>query len=84
MIRSTPQLASPEVLERVVCEVYPRYNRTDAGEDGEIVAFSKSDGLVRLDDVENGRGRKEVEGYECSWKRRDCCAEDAEDLEHGL
>lgn len=68
MIRCTPEQASPEALELVVCEVHPAYNRTeeDQGDLREVISLSKMDGMVRLGEVAGVRPWREVEAYKCS------------------
>ena len=69
MIRSTPEQASPEALELVVCEIYPAYNRTEEGKAGdlsEVISLSMRDGMIRLGEVAGVRPWREVEAYRCS------------------
>jgi len=72
MIRSTPQTAAPEILDRVVCEIFPKDNRTrdaraDLGEGRQSISFSRSDDLVRLAEAGSAawHSSREVEAYEC-------------------
>ncbi|KAI7374247.1 hypothetical protein KC336_g20257 [Hortaea werneckii] len=68
MIRSTPEQASPEALELVVCEIYPAYNRTEEDEGGDLseaISVAKRDGMVRLAEVAGVRPWREVEAYKC-------------------
>ena len=67
MIHSSPQKAAPEYLDRVVCEVHPRYNRTVRNQNPEamVIAISIRSGLVRLDDA-GVRPWREVESYMCA------------------
>lgn len=67
MIHSTPQKATPEHLDRVVCQIHPAYNKTMDNQKPEAMSISitKSDELVRLADADVKRWR-EVEAYECS------------------
>jgi len=68
MIRSSPQKATPEYLDRVVCDIHPKYNRTMDNQNPEAmsISISRSDGLVRLDDDADVKAWKEIEWYECS------------------
>ncbi|KAI7236051.1 asparaginyl-tRNA synthetase [Hortaea werneckii] len=68
MIRSTPEQASLEALELVVCEIYPTYNRTnqETGDLSEVLSVSKQDGMVGLAEVAGVRPWREVEAYKCS------------------
>jgi hypothetical protein len=71
MIRSSPQKAKPELLERVVCQVFPKINRTEGIPNPDAFAFTvtKSDELVRFEDAEDGLERprwREVGSYLCS------------------
>jgi len=67
MIRSTPQIATPEHLDRVVCDVFPKYNRTMENQNPEAVAISvsRADELVRLVEMSKVPWR-EIEAYECA------------------
>ena len=67
MIHSSPQKAAPEYLDRVVCEIHPRYNRTVHNQNPEamVIAISIRSGLVRLDDA-GVRPWREVESYMCA------------------
>ncbi|KAK4540897.1 hypothetical protein LTR36_008839 [Oleoguttula mirabilis] len=67
MIRSSPQVAAPEYLDRLVCEIHPRYNHTAENPDPEamFISISRGEGLVRLDDADVMAWR-EVESYKCS------------------
>ena len=67
MIHSSPQRAAPEYLDRVVCEIHPKYNRTTDNQnpDAVIIRILIGDGLVRLEDA-NVRPWKEVESYMCA------------------
>lgn len=67
MIRSSPQRASQEFLDGVVCDIHPRYNRTEDNQNPEamIISISRSDGLVRLGDADV-KAWREVESYECA------------------
>lgn len=67
MIRSTPQKAAPEVLDRVVCDIHPKYNRTMDNQNPEAmsISISRNDGLVRLEDADV-KAWREIEWYECS------------------
>ena len=67
MIRSTPRIATPEHLDRVVCDIYPKYNRTEDSLTAEETAIEvkRADELVRLVEVSKVAWR-EIESYECS------------------
>lgn len=67
MIRSTPQIATPEHLDRVICSIFPRYNRTIDNQNPEALAIriGRADELVRLAEVSQ-KGWREIEAYECS------------------
>lgn len=70
MIRSSPQVAKPEYLDHVICQIYPVYNRTETvpDEDEWQISFERKDGLVSFSEP----GTKfwlvgqEVESYECA------------------
>lgn len=60
MITSTPELATPEVIERVECDIWTtRSSSALTPEEKRTVSFSRADGLVHLL-LDN-----EVESYEC-------------------
>jgi hypothetical protein len=68
-IHTRPELAAPELLDRIQCDVWTYSNRTETTSRTERwkVSFSKKDGLVRFAD-ERGPfwlGGKEVESYYC-------------------
>ncbi|KAK5130062.1 hypothetical protein LTR08_002495 [Meristemomyces frigidus] len=67
MINSSPQNAAPEYLDRVVCEIHPKYNRTTENQNPEamVIAISIREGLVRLEDAGVAHW-KEVESYMCA------------------
>ncbi|TKA60629.1 hypothetical protein B0A55_10588 [Friedmanniomyces simplex] len=72
MIRSTPRIATPEHLEKILCRIYPRYNLTaeelegDLGDEGPLaLEVRRRDGLVHLAGLSK-RVWREVEAYECS------------------
>jgi len=69
MIRGTPQMASPEVLDRVACEVFAWHSRTKGEKEGSVsVKITKGDDVVRLAEVGGSSWplSREVEAYECS------------------
>lgn len=67
IIRSTPQIATPEHLEKIVCRIYPHFNHTaeEVDETPAALEVRRRDGLTHLADLSN-KPWKEVEAYECS------------------
>ena len=70
MIRSTPQIATTEHLERVVCRIIPKQVRSSWAADGQdpdsvAITVRRTDELVRLVD-QSEKPVGEVEAYECN------------------
>ncbi|KAK4556479.1 hypothetical protein LTR86_006623 [Recurvomyces mirabilis] len=70
MIRSTPQIATPEHLERVVCRIFPKQVRSSwemekQEADSVPVIVRRTDELLRLVS-RSGEPMGEVEAYECA------------------
>ncbi|KAH9819895.1 hypothetical protein Tdes44962_MAKER00884 [Teratosphaeria destructans] len=67
MIRSSPQKAKPELLERVVCLIYPKYNISAEIPDPDMLAIelTREMDVVRLDEAAQKPWR-EIESYLCS------------------
>ena len=66
MIRSTPEIATLEHLDRVFCMIYPRYNSTQEipAPDALAVLVRRADELVHVAEV-SARPWKDIESYLC-------------------
>ncbi|EMD00192.1 hypothetical protein BAUCODRAFT_368095 [Baudoinia panamericana UAMH 10762] len=71
LIHSTPEIASPEHLDRVVCTIYPKWNASNEVPDPDVLAveLKRGDGMVRLVGAGAGAGPRrnwrEVDTVEC-------------------